>query len=463
MNSEAANGFDRGPKDPSALVRVGGGLLHGGRSSLQTKGGLLQPARGVAAETSKRKSLVFEFEGAAVRYQKYRNAAGYYYMIFIKEGRGRRREARTTWTSAKKRMQEICIAIANGQARMSRFTEEDRAAYLRASELLRPTGQKIEVASAIYTECVQKLSGRATISEAVDYFLSKPVRVRAKAEVPKVVQEFLADKQAQISKRWHDTLAQQLERFAEWFNGPIDELSSYEINMFLRGLSVGARARFNYRAAIQQLSIWAKGNGYLESDWAEMWMVAQPEIDPIEIKTFTPAEVAKLMANCRSVFIPFCALQVWAGLRHEEARRMDWRDVDLERGQVYVSKHVAKKIGRDRIVPMSLNLVKWLEPCSNSSGHVCALSNTSNALWRTKQKAGLPCGREETRNVLRKTFITYRLALTKNAAQVAEEAGTSVAKIRSNYGRPLRESEGAQLFDIWPTQAEILQLNFSGF
>ena len=53
-------------------------------------------------------------------------------------------------------------------------------------------------------------------------------------------------------------------------------------------------------------------------------------------------------------------------------------------------------------------------------------------------------------NVLRHSFISYRLALIKNASQVAEEAGTSVEKIRSNYDEMATKSDAEKWFSVFP-------------
>jgi hypothetical protein len=107
-------------------------------------------------------------------------------------------------------------------------------------------------------------------------------------------------------------------------------------------------------------------------------------------------------------------------------------------------------------------LAAWLLAGARPSGRLCPIVQTSGALTKAKREAGLPAGRNESRNVLRKSWISYRLAVTQNIAQVAEEAGNSPGVIRRNYKRPIPAAEGARWFDLWPTQGEILQLNFAG-
>lgn len=49
------------------------------------------------------------------------------------------------------------------------------------------------------------------------------------------------------------------------------------------------------------------------------------------------------------------------------------------------------------------------------------------------------------------SFISYRLAATQNAAQVADEAGTSVEKIESNYDEKATKKDAEAWFAILPT------------
>lgn len=53
-------------------------------------------------------------------------------------------------------------------------------------------------------------------------------------------------------------------------------------------------------------------------------------------------------------------------------------------------------------------------------------------------------------NGLRKAFISHRSALLGDLAKVADEAGTSVAKIKSNYLNRPAQDIGAAYFAITP-------------
>jgi integrase len=371
----------------------------------------------------------------------------------------RRRAMRSQWKSALSFAETKATRLANNEAWRDSISQLDWQVYTESVETLSRAG----LPARSLLDAAQLLASSALRTPA------PPVRT-----IPDLVTDLLQDKTGLIGARWRRALKGHLDRFSQSFTGPLHALASADINAWLRQLAVGPRSRHNYRAAIEQLVRFAQANGQLDRSWKELDHVPDPKLKPIEIKILSPEQCTKLLAarqaaeengRAQRSLVPFLALQAFAGVRHEEMRGekalLDWRNIDLDARQVYVPKTVAKT-GRDRTVPMSDNLAAWLAPYLKRNGPICELSNTSSALCRAKKSAGLACGKNQTRNTLRKSYISYRLALTKNAAQVAEEAGNSVAKIRTNYGRPLPVTEGKRWFDIWPTQAEVLQLNFAG-
>jgi integrase len=421
-----------------------------------------------------------------VPYQEYRSDRAHYFMIFYYESGRRCRESRSTREAAKARAREIAVNILNGQTAMSRFTESDRASYRRALQILAPTGKQLELAVSEYTAALEQLrtqdSGLRTqdvsLQDAIKFFLENRPRGFAPRPLPDLVAAFLAEKDGEISRDYHTHLANQLGRLAAHYDGPLHSLKSADINAWLRGLKgssgspLGPRARHNHRAALDQLAHWAQGHAYLPKTWSEMEDVPDPGHKTGDIKILTPEQVTRLITarqhaeecgRAQKSLVPFLALQAFAGIRHEEIVKLDWRDIDLEKRWIYISKSIAKT-GAGRGVPICDNLAAWLSsgdpPYARRNGPICSLSQISGALTKAKRAAGIPAGENETRNVLRKSYISYRLAATKSIAQVAEEAGNSPGIIRKHYNRPIPETEAKRWFSIWPTAASVLQLNF---
>jgi len=387
-------------------------------------------------------------------------------------GGTRRRAMRSTFAKAKRFAESIATNVANGQTAMNQFTEADRASYRRAIEILGPTGQALETAAAEHARREKLLvDTHITFDRLITHWAETCPRDFTPLPMPDLVEQFLQEKAEEICAEWHTALSQQLHRLAKWTQRPLHTLSAEELTAWLRDLKVGPRTRANYRAGLEQLAQWAKDNQHLPRIWSELDQVKRTKVPQSEIKILTPEDLTKLLyarseieehGRGHSGLLLLLALQAFAGLRHSEARRLDWRDVHLSERHLFVAKDVARKIKRDRLVPISDNLAAWLQASSRPNGLICPMHQTSGALTKAKRSAGLPSGRNESRNILRKSFISYRLALIQNRAQVAEEAGNSPSVIRANYLRPIPESEARRWFNIWPQTSGIIQLKFAG-
>ena len=84
----------------------------------------------------------------------------------------------------------------------AKLTNEARAAYKRASDLLRPSGASLEFAASEYASASKRL-GAVSLSQAVDFYLKRyPVHMVPKM-VPEVVSEMIQLKRSdQLSDRY---------------------------------------------------------------------------------------------------------------------------------------------------------------------------------------------------------------------------------------------------------------------
>jgi integrase len=150
-----------------------------------------------------------------------------------------------------------------------------------------------------------------------------------------------------------------------------------------------------------------------------------------------------LLTKADHTLRPFLALGAFAGLRMAEMQRLDWKDIDLDRGFVTVDASKAKTRQR-RLVPISDNLKLWLMPCRQASGPVCLHQRPQIAAARLCDVSAWQ------ENGLRHSFISYRLAILHDTARVALEAGNSPEVIFGHY-RELVTPETAKLwFDVKP-------------
>jgi integrase len=150
--------------------------------------------------------------------------------------------------------------------------------------------------------------------------------------------------------------------------------------------------------------------------------------------------MTKLLAAASSEELALLAIGGFAGLRMAEIKRLDWKAVDLDRRIITLRADQAKTASR-RIVPISDNLAAWIELLPREGKVV---STVAPDLTKLAEKLGM----EWPRNALRHSYISYRLAIVKDAAKVALEAGNSPDIIFKHYRELVTEQEAKEWFAI---------------
>jgi integrase len=362
----------------------------------------------------------------------------------------------------------IANKLSTGELDVLTLTNDNRLAYVRAIEALKPTGQPLEVATIQYAEAFKILEGDNVI-EAACYFAKRhPSRMPQKT-VPEVVQELLATKEQDgVSHVYMKDLRGRLGRFECKFKGRISAVTAAEIEDFLRNLKavpkakgetpkmLSGKSRNNYRRAIVTLFNFAEARGYLPKGLGEMDSVGLAKVQHGEIEIFRPDELANLLAAAERSLIPFLAIGAFAGLRHAELQRLGWAEVRLEEGFIEVKASNAKTASR-RLVPIQDNLKRWLTPLRKVGGLICDYANMSKQLLWLSQAVDEQltavdpmAGFAWKHNALRHSFISYRVAQTQNVAQVALEAGNSPCVVFSNYRELVRPADAEKWFAIGP-------------
>ena len=402
--------------------------------------------------------------------------------------------------------------MGSSDARVFTLSAADGAALLRARQFLDPLGIAIEDAASQFAAVFKTLQGTsgcplATPLQAAEYFVKKhPVGLKLMS-VAKVTEEMLAAKLNDgLSEGYLRHLRYDLEKFEKQFGGTINTVSGTDVDTWLRNLKTGPRTRNNLRNSIQTLFTFAKARRYVPKDHDEMDSVAMAKDGEGEIEIFTPAEMREMLAHADGRLIPFLTLGAFAGVRHAEIQRLEWTDINFDKGIIDIRARKAKTASR-RIVPLLPNLRSWLEPHRQAEGAVCVYSNMASELYRLvrkvnearrtawavsqgigkeameaaderaaqRQKAdrkkkgkqrvawgtAVPAGAETAEdegwkpfdwkhNALRHSFISYRVADKKNIAEVSLEAGNSPQMIFQHYREVVDADEAKAWFSIVP-------------
>ena len=132
----------------------------------------------------------------------------------------------------------IAVKVAKLDGAVLTLSSNDRLAYLRALELLKPTGVPLELAAAYFTEAQTKLAGRS-LNEAVEYFLKRNPSAMPRKTVSEIFTEFLIAKQADgVSAVYLKDLKFRVGKFAEAFQGQMADVDAAQVNEWLRGAKV---------------------------------------------------------------------------------------------------------------------------------------------------------------------------------------------------------------------------------
>ncbi len=163
---------------------------------------------------------------------------------------------------------------------------------------------------------------------------------------------------------------------------------------------------------------------------------------------FTPAQGVKLLDAVGSEcprYLPYLLVAGWLGVRPSECLGLRWKDLDAEAGTLHLRPEVVGKTARERWVPVPKGLLSRLGKFRGEpDGRICLTRSREEISILARRKLGLPWPDD----VLRHSYITYRLQVIRDIGRVAEEAGNSPSVIRSNYRRPIPPGRGRKWFSL---------------
>ena len=369
-------------------------------------------------------------------------------LSFYMEGK-RERRSFTNLETAKKEAQLVAQRIQGGRQEMNDLRPHDREAYRTVVDLLMPSGVPLVTAVQEYVRANELLNGLPLLT-AVDEFSRKARGMKLGVKVKDVVEELLvAKKQDGLSHRYQLQLQSNLRRFAADFDVPISHIRRDQIDDWLRKRGVAIRSRNGLLATIRVLFSFAKKRAYLPvGDVTEAEALDKIRAADVDTEIFTPEQFAKILHAAPPNLIPILAIGGFAGMRKAEMDRLDWNAVDLERKMIEVRAGQAKTASR-RIIPISDNLLAWLKPLMRE-GKIVKDNDFHRQITALAEtlKIGWP------RNVLRHSFISYRIAIVQSADQVALEAGNSPSIIFKHYRELTTEEQAEKWFSIMPKEGQ---------
>ena len=261
------------------------------------------------------------------------------------------------------------------------------------------------------------------------------------------------------STRYIQSLRSILNRFAAHSgNLVVDEVRHPQITEFLKGYKISLRTRQGYLTDLRSFFSWCEQKGHCEVNPCVAAMPSKAQRKKImnakrgrrKLQVLTPAEVKKLLSYCEKeepTLTPYAVLCVFGGLRPErEAPNMI--DDDIQEGQIFVTKEIAKD-GEDRwIEPLTPNFDKWIRYIKKRDGSFQKVPN----LKRKWEKAKKVIGRDWPHDCLRHSYASYHFAHFNDAGLTAKNLGhPNTTLLKNDYNGAVTKAQAKAFWAILPS------------
>ena len=346
-------------------------------------------------------------------------------------------------SEAKRVARAVLGGLAEDAVAVDALATPELESLVAARKVLAPS-YALHVAVEEHAQAVTKL-GKATLREAVDFFLRHHRTDVPRLPLSEISEQFARSReQSGLSPHYVFLCRKFTRKLAEAFPGLcLSDLTTAALDKWLGGLKLGATTKNDIRRVLGTCGNWAEKQGHLLKGASPFPGMVRYKETKSDVSIFTPENIASLLKKADVTLRPYLALGAFAGLRTAELQRLDWSEIDLDRGFITVAASKAKTRQR-RLVPISDNLKLWLMPIRKTSGPVCLHQCPQNAARNLCE------GFSWAKNGLRHSFISYRLAILHDTARVALEAGNSPEVIFGHYRELVTPEQAQAWFAVKP-------------
>ena len=325
---------------------------------------------------------------------------------------------------------EVDLGTANGKRRRKHFETLDAAGQYcqqKRNEITNNGTAALGLSDLDRHEAAEARAklGKVSILEAVDFWLKHHRPEGGTKTIDELVPVYLAALE-KAGRRPHtiEGARKRAKMFAKDFGTtPAHEITTADIEKWLDDNDWQQLNRRHYIAAVHALMEYAIKQHLLTVNPAAA--IDKPAVMPKAPEILTPEQVRALLVAAvekASVLVPHLAISFLAGLRPNELRGLDWKDVDLSERIIRITPEVAK-MRRQRLVDISDNLAAWLLPHKKDAGpiwpHTTTTLRRKMEIVLTESKVSLPY------NAGRHAFASYHLAEHSDPGKTSLQLGHS--------------------------------------
>ena len=304
--------------------------------------------------------------------------------------------------------------------------------------------------------------GIYSLSEAVKFFMVNHRAPDFTIELSNAISRYIADKESLLRERTINALKRSLKRFADAVdNADVHTITSEKITFFLKSIRVDETKKIsrktwnNYRDDLHAFFKWCMEKDlttkrpYCFTNPAESVVRHKNKIvreeQALHPTTSSPEEVRLLFTDLmaqKGKLIPYFALCYFAGIRPEEAQRMNGREkelINLDTSVITIPAAISKT-RQQRQVEISPNLDSWLR----------AYTGPILPTNFRKMIAEIRKTHELSHDEMRHSFISYHVALHRSVGDAALQAGNSEAIVKRHYLNLHPREDGSKFFSIYP-------------
>jgi len=268
---------------------------------------------------------------------------------------------------------------------------------------------------------------RATLSEAVEFFLKYARPPKGNVTITEALEVFLEAKSKTCREKYLRSIKKTyVGPFARAFpRKQVNEITYNEAENYINSHpNWSSSTRASHIGYLRTFYEFLKKRGYAKLN--PFQSLEKPKYSATSAKIIKPEHVKALLqfaldkgykAECASM-----ALVFFCGVRVDEVERLSWENIDLIRKKIKIEPKQSKK-SRRRVNDISENAFYWLSICK-SKGRI-APSDYSQRMKRLRRRAGI----DYPQNAMRHCFASYLIAKVGDAAKTAHMLGHSNAAL----------------------------------